>query len=507
MSKTIIIIRKAYLLMENTIAFQGLLSLRLPKIINNKDYHEYKRLLIRIDEILRLSGMDLEFAEYYVSSLTNGNERKLTAKQLKKYTEYGIIALRSMILKHLLGSDFRELSVRLAESSLLRWFCQIGGIDTISVPSKSQLHRYSSCVSENYLRDFIKRLFDKVSATKDNILCLSNPFNAKDIYLDATCLKANIHFPVDWLLLRDGMLSLLSSILVIRKHGLKHRIQPPEDFIKRVNNLCIEMSNSRRQPDSKNCRKEIFRKLKKLSKVIRAHGGRYYELLESEWQDGTDLSIGQVNVILNRIDNVLVKLPEAIRQAHSRIITGLQIESKKKILSLFDDSARVITRGKSGAEVEFGNTLFIAEQSDGFILDWKLYKASAPSDSKMTVESVERIIESSIEIESVAGDRGCDSATARKFLAENKITNNLCPRNPHELIQKLESKEFRFHQNRRSQTEGRIGIIKNQFTGSPIRNKKFEYKEISVAWAVLAHNLWVLARLDHNTEAALKSAA
>ena len=174
---------------------------------------------------------------------------------------------------------------------------------------------------------------------------------------------------------------------------------------------------------------------------------------------------------------------------------------------MFDDSARVVTRGKSGAEVEFGNTLFLAEQSDGFILDWKLYKASAPSDAKMTIESVERIKESSVEIESVAGDRGCDSANSKKFLAKSGIANNICPRNPHELIQKLESEVFRFHQNRRSQTEGRIGIFKNQFAGSPIRNKKFEYKEISVAWAVLAHNLWVLARLEHNTEAVLKSAA
>ena len=76
------------------------------------------------------------------------------------------------------------------------------------------------------------------------------------------------------------------------------------------------------------------------------------------------------------MDNILVKLPEAIKQAYSRIITGLQIENKDKILSLFDDSACVITRGKSGVEVEFGNTLFLAEQSDGFILDWKLYNAS-----------------------------------------------------------------------------------------------------------------------------------
>jgi len=492
--------------MANTISFQGLLSLRLPEIINNKDYKDYERLLKRIDEILRQTNMDITFAEDYVNRLSDAGRIELTAKQLKRYTEYAIKALRCMILKQLLSTGFRELSVRLAESSLLRWFCQIGGFDKITVPSKSELQRYSKCVSENYLREFIEELFNKISAT-GNALNLVSPFNAKDVYLDATCLKANIHFPVDWLLLRDGMLSLLKSILVIRKHGLKHRIQPPEIFMKKINALCIEMANSRRKADSKKRRKEIFRKLKAIAKIIRTHGNRYYDLLKGQWQSKSDLSEGQVNEILQRIENVLVKLPEAIKQAHSRIITGLQIASKEKILSLFDDSARVIIRGKSGAEVEFGNALFLAEQSDGFIVDWKLYEASAPADPKMTLESIQRMTESSVEIKSVAGDRGCDAAKTRKLLDQNNIANNVCPRNPHELIQKLESKEFKFHQNRRSQTEGRIGIFKNQFVGSPIKNKKFEYKKLSVAWAVLAHNLWVLARLEYDANASPDLAA
>ena len=492
--------------MTLTISFQNKLSLNIPNVINNKDYHDYKNLLSRIDEILHFTGMDFEFAEYYINQLSDEPECKLTAKQVEKYSKYAITGLRCMIIKHLTGAGFRELSVRLAESTLLQWFCQVGGIDKIQVPSKSQLQRYSTCISEVYIRDFIQRLFDKVSGS-DNILNLDSPFNAEDIYLDATCLKANIHFPVDWLLLRDGMLSLLQSIIVIRKHGLRHRIKAPEEFMNRVNNLSIEMTNTRRKPNSNKARKEVFRKLKKLAKVIRAHGSRYYELLKNEWRDSSDLSEGNVNEILKRIDNILTKLPEAVKQAHSRIITGLQIKSKDKILSLFDDSARVITRGKSGAEVEFGNTLFIAEQSDGFILDWKLYKASAPSDPTMTIESLKRISDNSIEVKSVAGDRGCDSKNCKKFITEKKMTNNICPRNPHELIEKLRSEEFRSHQNRRSQTEGRIGILKNKFTGSPIKNKNFVYKETSVAWAVLTHNLWVLARLDYNCAATLNAAA
>ena len=131
------------------------------------------------------------------------------------------------------------------------------------------------------------------------------------------------------------MHSLLKSIIVIRKHGLKHRIKPPEEFMNNVNNLSIEMTNTRRKSDSKKARKEVFRKLKRLAKIIRAHAGRYYELLKNQWRDSTDLSEGHVNKILERIDNILTKLPEAVKQAHSRIITGLQVKSKDKILSLF----------------------------------------------------------------------------------------------------------------------------------------------------------------------------
>ena len=492
--------------MEFNIAFQNKLSLNIPNVVKNKDYRDYKNLLTRIDEILHRTGIDLDFAEHYIEKLSNESDDALTVKQIKKYSKYAVIGLRSMILKNLTGLGFRTLSVRIAESPLMQWFCQIGGLDKIQVPSKSQLQRYSVIVSEEDIRKSVSELLGKVSDEK-NILNLNSPFNAEDIYLDATCLKANIHFPVDWLLLRDGMISLLKSILVIRKHGLKHRMKPPEEFLNKVNNLCIEMTNTRRKSDSKKARKEVFRKLKTLSKVIRSHGERYYKLLKENRLEHTDLSEGQANEVLERIKNILDKLPEAVRQAHSRIITGLQIKSKNKILSLFDDSVRVITRGKSGAEVEFGNTLFLAEQQDGFIVDWKLYNASAPSDPTMTIESIKRMKDCSVDIKNVAGDRGCDSKNCRIFVAKNNINNNICPRNPHELIEKLQSEEFRFHQNRRSQTEARIAILKNNFTGSPIKSKKFEYKENSVAWAVLTHNLWVLARLEYSDEAALNPAA
>ena len=51
-------------------------------------------------------------------------------------------------------------------------------------------------------------------------------------------------------------------------------------------------------------------------------------------------------------------------------------------------------------------------------------------------------------------------------------------------------------QRRRSQTEGRIGILKNDFLGRPLRAKGYAHRALGVVWSVLAHNLWVLARLE-----------
>ena len=69
----------------------------------------------------------------------------------------------------------------------------------------------------------------------------------------------------------------------------------------------------------------------------------------------------------------------------------------------------------------------------------------------------------------------------------------------------MEEKEFAALQKRRSQTEARIGIFKNVFLGRPLRAKGFENRQRAVAWAVLTHNLWLLARMEWKEE--LKQAA
>lgn len=94
---------------------------------------------------------------------------------------------------------------------------------------------------------------------------------------------------------------------------------------------------------------------------------------------------------MDRLWNILEQVEDITRQAHERIIGEKKVANADKILSLYEDDVHVIIRGKAGAEVEFGNGLYIAEQQQGVIVDWKLYREQPPSDSKNVAESIERM--------------------------------------------------------------------------------------------------------------------
>ena len=315
-------------------------------------------------------------------------------------------------------------------------------------------------------------------------------------WVDTTCLKANIHFPADWVLLRDAVRTLIKAVLTIRRHGLKVRMPEPGDFIAAMNAQAMAMSAaSRRKPGSKKARKRVLRAMKKICRTVREHAQRYERALDKRWSE-SDLTRKEAEVILRRMKRVLDQLPEAMRQAHERIIGERPVTNADKILSLYEGDIHVIVRGKAGADVEFGNSLFVAETLSGLILDHELRREISPGDAKWLQERYPKMKEASGDrLCAAVGDRGFDSEGSRKMLDEQESFNGLCPRNSREMQRRLrEDEAFIGAQKRRAQTEGRIGILKNVFLQGVPRAKGFKNRELQVDWAVLAHNLWVVAR-------------
>jgi len=297
-------------------------------------------------------------------------------------------------------------------------------------------------------------------------------------------------------LLRDAARTLMKATRLIRARGLKVRMEEPEQFLKRMNQLCIRMSHARRKKNGKRIRKAVLREMKKLSKVIAGHAERHRTLLEKHWQE-TDLTEGEARQILRRIDVILERLPYAVKQAHERIIGERQVSNAEKILSLYEGHAAVYVRGKADAEVEFGLQLLLGEAQSGVIVDWELVCGLPRADTKLLGRSLERLAGGGPERtpRKIGGDRGFDSKENRSKLEEKGIFNALCPRDPRDLKQRTTESEFVDMQRRRSQTEARIAIFKNNFLGAPLKSKGYRRQNLEVAWSVLTHNLWVIARL------------
>lgn len=273
----------------NNISLQLEFRPEIPNVYGTLDYREFCDVLIKIDEILIRSGFEHKLAtgalkRYVIKNKLNA-AKFYNSKEALFYYKKLKHALRCNIARHLTGEAYRSFSLRLADSELLQWFTSISAFGCRKAISKSSLERYEKLFDEWLIAEEIRKWLADLSDTKKATASgLHQPIGYEKIFSDSTCIKANIHFPTDWVLLRDGARSLLLAIKTIRSQGLKHRMVEPQLLLKQMNKLCMSMTLTRRKVNSKKQRKVILRKMKKLSLCIAKHGKRYCDLLAANWE-------------------------------------------------------------------------------------------------------------------------------------------------------------------------------------------------------------------------------
>jgi hypothetical protein len=491
------------------LAIQTIVRLPLPIVEGNKDYREREALLRRMDEILLASGVEAAFLASRIAAARSEADdagEPLTDRMRASIQRHAKQTLRCTVARVLSNESHRQFSSHLAESPLLQWFCGIDFGGAIRVPAKSSLQRMEADVPAALIQELNTLLLQR-SATRDvcgkSVIGISAPVDLALIWMDATCAKLDIHYPTDWLLLRDATRTIMKAIVTIREHGLLHRMPAPEQFIAQMNAQAMAMSGSSRRGrggDKKRARKAVLRAMKRIVGKVRRHGQRYRDLLEKSWAE-TDLTERQAQRIIERIDGILAQLPTAITQAHERIIGERVVANGDKLLSLYQQHAQVYVRGKSGADAEFGLQLLLSESAEGLIIDCHLLD-EITNDSKLLMPAIVRMRQAhgAGVAKTVVTDRGFTSAENDAALAKATIINATLPRNPEEMKARLQDPEMRRLQRRRAQTEARIGIFKSNFIGDHLPTKDFDAQVRFIVWAALAHNLWVLARLEKAAE-------
>ena len=213
----------------------------LPTIVGNVDYLMMRQRLEQIDTLLRTSGTEKDFVQRALGGWLSRAKGQPSARQQQQYQKRSRRALRCNLLRTLLQEDHRGFSCQLAGNPLYQWFCGIDALDQIRVPSKSELQRFAHWLPAQEMRSVMDGLL-RGAIEHPKKLGLPEALDLDSYFLDSTCLKANIHFPTDWVLLRDAVRTLMKATRLIRKRGLKVRMKEPAVFLQRMNRLSMEMS-------------------------------------------------------------------------------------------------------------------------------------------------------------------------------------------------------------------------------------------------------------------------
>jgi len=471
------------------VAHQLTLCPPLPSVIGPVEFTEFCARWERVDALLR-SGVEREFVTRCVQQKVR--KRPLTPPEQAAYQLESQRALRCTMARVLLQESLREFSCHLAESPVLQRFCLLSDLATVRVPGHSQLQRYACWLSADDLRAVGLTVLQQAQGPDAaTTLGLKKPVSFDTVWVDSTCAATNIHYPADWVLLRDAVRTLIEAILVLRAHKLKQRMPTPSTFLTQMNQLCIKMTHAGKGEKGKRTRKAVLREMTALVRTVQAHAERYAALVTAQ-----SVPLGWAVAAQRRMRAVLDQVPAVLQQAHERIIGERPVATQDKILSLYEPDTAVLTRGKASAQVEFGYSLFVVEQRDGLIVDWALPQRPQ-TDQTLLHDGIARWqgAYGPSGIQTVVTDRGFDGTSARTDLATAGLRNGMCPRSPRQLVERLADPTFRAQQRRRAQTEARIAIVKQTFLGGRLQTKGYAHHVTEVACVILAHNLWVLARL------------
>jgi hypothetical protein len=137
----------------------------------------------------------------------------------------------------------------------------------------------------------------------------------------------------------------------------------------------------------------------------------------------------------------------------------------KKIISLWNTTARAIKRGKAAKAIEFGHRWIITRLERGYVIGRPCQKLGADSDGKISAEVITQFLEVFGEIpESFIYDRGGDGEKNHQFLEDAGVRNNCIFLKGKEKMD-VSKKVYQEAKRERALSEASIAVLKGRRYG------------------------------------------
>ncbi len=425
-----------------------------------REYKTLSEILDRQPEILELVHSDLE----QLSKATSRRGRKPT------FTSENLF--RAILVMQREALDYRQASVRIAESETLQRFCRLLKKPTMDF---TLLNRAFAAIRPETW-ETINHLL-AIRAVADEVVSIEH------LRTDTTVTECNIHWPTDSSLLWDTYRVIAREISRGRQID---RLSCPWRFhvkkIKKMELFITRYSSSR----SKKRLRQVRQRMKEL--IVRVE-----EVLEKAeqfvaWAErSTSLELMTVGAVLA---DYLPVMRQVAVVARRRAFDGEKVPNGEKVFSIFEPHAELIMRGRRSRPVEFGHKVLLTQSKEKLITDFVVLEENR-SDEELLPLVLDRHEEKyGRRPESIAADKGfCPDADTYEEL-EEQVDFLGVPRRTRDFGDKL----MGIWQQWRAGIEGTISCLKRAFRLARCCFRGFKNFASAIGSAVFCHNLTILAK-------------
>lgn len=315
--------------------------------------------------------------------------------------------------------------------------------------------------------------------------------------VDTTVVESNIHHPTDTGLLSDGVRVVTRTVQKIKKIvELKTRFRNRMRSIKR--RLIVLVKFLKGKTDRVKGR---FRKTKQ----------QILSIAQAVWDEAmkvlAEVNSGKAKPKDGASPMALVMLPGHLRHwlellkrilEQTSTVLGGNVHIPNRLVSLFDEGARPIQKGKAFPKTEFGRKVKIQEAEKGIVTDYEIHNGNPPDQPMLepSVKKHKKIF--GHPPQEVAADRGFHASGQDDRLHQQGVQYVSIPvrggKNGHRKRTE-KSRWFRRLQRWRAGGEAKISLLKRKYGCRKTRVRGDVPNEIAIGWGILAQNIVLLSRL------------
>jgi IS5 family transposase len=366
------------------------------------------------------------------------------------------VVLRMLLLKHMRGWSYQDVTREVRANLVYREFTGIGGG---KVPDDKTMGRLARQLGPEAIAQLHRRTVE-IAVEKQVVA-------GRRMRVDTTVVETNIHYPTDSTLMGDGVRVLTrvmkKAAAAAAEAGVKFR-----DRSRSVKRSILEIVYAARNKSEKGQEKMKagYRKLLEATSRVVGQAKQFSGVIAGKAKQ--------------QLDEMIPRVQQVMKQARERVLNG-NTRADNKILSMFEPDTEVIRKGKASKPTEFGKMVKIQEAENQIVTHFEVFDRR-PSDSDLLTPSIEKHKELLDRVpDLVAADAGFFSAaneTAARKLGVKQVA--VPSRSTKSEKRKQEQKKpwFKKAQKWRTGCEGRISVLKrrhglnrSRYKGTPGMNR------------------------------------